>query len=55
MMPVLPGAPVITLRTSPGFSLGLIQGTEAGSGATWVSTSSRSKVWSKSQKSWMCW
>ena len=41
-MPVLPGMPVITLRRSPGFKRGLIHVTSLGSGATAVSTSSRS-------------
>ena len=37
--PALPGMPVITRRSSPGCSLGLIQFTAAGSGRTTVSTS----------------
>ena len=53
--PVLPGMPVITFRTSPGSMRGLIQLTASGSGATAVSTRMRSKGWSRSQWSFMCW
>ena len=54
-MPVLPGMPVTTRRTSPAFSRGLIQLTADGSGRTAVSTSRRSNGWSRSQWSFMCW
>src|SRR5688572_16175285 len=40
--PVLPGMPVTTLRLSAGLMRGLIHGTSFGSGATAVSTRSRS-------------
>ena len=54
-MPVLPGMPVSTRRSSPGSMRGLIQLTAAALGRTAVSTSSRSKGWSRSQWSFMCW
>ena len=47
--PVFPGMPVITLRTSPARNRGLIQLMASRSGATTVSTSSRSNGWSMSQ------